>query len=316
VAAPMQPDVQATRLKTAAPSFTRVVSQLPRRQQDACLLAVSFIASREEGMRSTVFRDKGFTLVELAIVITIIGLLIGGVLKGQEMIQNARITATIAQVDSFRAATHTFRDRFDNLPGDMPVARTRLPGCSDASFCYNGNGNNRIGTGPNPPTAGWYNSGGAATAVIGDETTQFWKHLAMADLISGVNPGASAVAMGQSHPTSPFASTFAVNFAGTSYGAPKAHMFLLRRTARASSGDCPVLETDISGQQAFCAVAPMYAAIIDRKTDAGRARTGYVQSVSAWWINGCGNPDTNNQGSSGYDETKKTFACDMGFALD
>jgi len=78
--------------------------------------------------------NKGFTLVELAIVITIIGLLIGGVLKGQEMIQNARVTNTIAVSKSFQAALITFRDRFDNLPGDYLYATSKLSGCTAASF--------------------------------------------------------------------------------------------------------------------------------------------------------------------------------------
>ena len=78
----------------------------------------------------TTSTTKGFTLVELAIVMTIIGLLIGGILKGQELIENARVTATIAQVKSYEAATSTFRDRFDALPGDMPSASTRIAGCN------------------------------------------------------------------------------------------------------------------------------------------------------------------------------------------
>ena len=48
--------------------------------------------------------QKGFTLVELAIVMTIIGLLIGGVLKGQELMENARVTSTVAQVKGYEGA--------------------------------------------------------------------------------------------------------------------------------------------------------------------------------------------------------------------
>jgi prepilin-type N-terminal cleavage/methylation domain-containing protein len=137
--------------------------------------------------------SKGFTLVELAIVITIIGLLIGGILKGQEMINNAKVTATIAQVQSFRAATQTFVDRFDNLPGDFPAAQARLPGCSTANTCFNGNGDGRVGQ---PNTSPGFMQVGNVTSNNRRETTLFFKHLAMADLISGVNPSADIARAG------------------------------------------------------------------------------------------------------------------------
>ena len=63
--------------------------------------------------------QAGFTLVELAIVMIIIGLLIAGVLKGQELIGNARVTSTVAQIKAIDAATSTFKDTYAALPGDM-----------------------------------------------------------------------------------------------------------------------------------------------------------------------------------------------------
>ncbi|MFH2045904.1 MAG: prepilin-type N-terminal cleavage/methylation domain-containing protein [Pseudomonadota bacterium] len=62
--------------------------------------------------------QKGFTLVEIAIVLVIIGLLIGGILKGQEMIQNARVKRVVKQADEMRAAYMTFLDKYGQLPGD------------------------------------------------------------------------------------------------------------------------------------------------------------------------------------------------------
>jgi prepilin-type N-terminal cleavage/methylation domain-containing protein len=76
--------------------------------------------------------QEGFTLVELAIVMTIIGLLIGGILKGQELMTNARVTAEVAQVKGISAAMTTFKDMFNATPGDMTGAGTRLVGCPGA----------------------------------------------------------------------------------------------------------------------------------------------------------------------------------------
>ena len=47
---------------------------------------------------------KGFTLVEIAIVLVIIGLLLGGILKGQEMITQAKIKNSIADFSGISAA--------------------------------------------------------------------------------------------------------------------------------------------------------------------------------------------------------------------
>ena len=62
--------------------------------------------------------QKGFTLVEIAIVLVIIGLLVGGVLKGQSMIHNAKVKRVVGTADEMRAAIYTYYDRFGHLPGD------------------------------------------------------------------------------------------------------------------------------------------------------------------------------------------------------
>jgi prepilin-type N-terminal cleavage/methylation domain-containing protein len=76
--------------------------------------------------------EQGFTLVELAIVMIIIGILIGGVLKGQELVNNARVSQAITSLKSVDTAMLTFQDSYGSLPGDLVNAGARLPNCAAA----------------------------------------------------------------------------------------------------------------------------------------------------------------------------------------
>src|SRR6476659_11453307 len=67
-------------------------------------------------------QQRGFTLVEIAIVLVIIGLLLGGILKGQEMITQAKIKNVIADFSGISAAYHGYVDRYHKIPGDDPCA--------------------------------------------------------------------------------------------------------------------------------------------------------------------------------------------------
>lgn len=80
-------------------------------------------------------QKKAFTLVELSIVLVIIGLLIGGVLKGQSMIENARIKKIASDMDALVAASYGYQDKFNALPGDDLQAVAR-----GATAAGNGNG--------------------------------------------------------------------------------------------------------------------------------------------------------------------------------
>jgi len=70
--------------------------------------------------------QSGFTLVEIAIVLIIIGLLIGGIIKGQAMIKNAKVKRLVGDVDGMRAAVLTYQDKFGMLPGDENDTNTPI----------------------------------------------------------------------------------------------------------------------------------------------------------------------------------------------
>ena len=83
--------------------------------------------------------QSGFTLVEIAIVLVIIGLLLGGVLKGQEMIENARIKSIVNDMNGVSAAYNSYMDRFHAIPGDetavvvgrcLKSRRVQVPRCA------------------------------------------------------------------------------------------------------------------------------------------------------------------------------------------
>src|SRR5260221_3365198 len=79
-------------------------------------------ASQFDGKKSI---EGGFTLVEIAIVLVIIGLLLGGILKGQEMITQARIKNAINDFNGVVTAITSYQDRYRALPGDDKGATTR-----------------------------------------------------------------------------------------------------------------------------------------------------------------------------------------------
>jgi len=71
---------------------------------------------------ATAQNQKGFTLVEIAIVLVIIGLLLGGVLKGQELITNSKIKSTTQDLEGIAAAYYAYQDRTGRIPGDSTAA--------------------------------------------------------------------------------------------------------------------------------------------------------------------------------------------------
>ena len=121
-------------------------------------------------------KNSGFTLVEISIVLVIIGLLIGGVLKGQEMINNAKINRIASDFEGVSAAIFSYQDRYRSLPGDDNGASARW-----GTGVTNGHSNGTI-------TGNWNSTNNA------NESRIFWQHLRNSNLIPGNTTGSNSYA--------------------------------------------------------------------------------------------------------------------------
>ena len=88
-------------------------------------------------------KQKGFTLIELSIVLVIIGLIVGGIVGGKSLVKSAKVNQFSSDFASYKSAMFLFRDQYDFLPGDLPNANEHWPDCADFGvYVCNGNGNN------------------------------------------------------------------------------------------------------------------------------------------------------------------------------
>ena len=135
-------------------------------------------------------KQRGFTLIEIAIVLVIIGLLLGGFLKGQELIASVRVRNLIAQQDGFKAAYHGFADRFHALPGDYAAAVANIN--KTAAF---GNGNGQVAS-----------RARRVSGSVRNEDIAVWDHLSKSGFISRSYTYAAGAYTAASAARNPYAS--------------------------------------------------------------------------------------------------------------
>lgn len=144
-------------------------------------------------------RESGFTLIEIAIVLVIIGLLLGGVLKGQELITGARVRNLASQQDGVKAAYFGFLDRYRALPGDYKEAVANIPNMSNAATCNSGNGNGNGNIQPGTGTGFAY------------ENLLAWEMLSKAGFING-SYTCAATASTATSPANPYSGLLDLRF--------------------------------------------------------------------------------------------------------
>jgi prepilin-type N-terminal cleavage/methylation domain-containing protein len=140
-------------------------------------------------------RQTGFTLVEIAIVLVIIGLLLGGILKGQELINSAKVKNLANDFRVIPTYIYGFQDKYKALPGDDKAVTTHVSGATLATT---------------PGTVGNGVIEGAWNSTTGtDESYLFWQHVRLANLAAG------PTAAGYPLPSNAVGGTIGINSATT-----------------------------------------------------------------------------------------------------
>lgn len=136
----------------------------------------------------------GFSLLEMSVVITVVGLLVGGVTAGLSLIRQAELQAVLAESKKYISATNSFQELYGFYPGDMPNASSLWidpVDCKDekAPDGCNGSGNQKIGEVTISLTNAAATTGNAVEVA---EIYRAWQHLSLAELITGHYSGVGA----------------------------------------------------------------------------------------------------------------------------
>lgn len=209
---------------------------------------------------------KGFTLIELAIVLIVIALLIGGVLAGQDVLTATKRNSIITEVNNFRASISQFKAKyFNNIPGDFDEAETYWT----SSVTSDGDGDGRIDKDQDTP----------------GESLLVWEHLSLAEMLSGGYTGemssSDTMIQGENIPGSEFSKDTGYNmFHSNSNLADMLSSHALYNRNVIMAGGCSAQTAD---SVEFCSggiAIPADAYAIDKKMDDGVSYTGKVVSYN------------------------------------
>lgn len=250
----------------------------------------------------------GFTLIELSIVLVIIGLIVGGVLVGQDLIKAAETRAQIAQIEKYNSAVNAFKTKYNGLPGDLIYTDAAnfgfvTSGCNGVQGFRDGNG--LIDGWPSLPLV----QGG------GGETGYFWSDLSTAGFIDAQIPGSGSSMPGCSNLVNLTSTTIAQFLPPAKLGKGN-YIYVYETNGQNWFGLSTVTSINEAGNFLLSnATIPVTQAYnIDKKIDDGQPTTGEVVAV---YINNSqtvttaapsGNPDT---ASTCYNNSTNTYSTNV-----
>lgn len=187
--------------------------------------------------------DHGFSLVEVSIALLIIGILVAGILKGQDLLESARLKSLVSQVNEYRMATYAFQDRYGALPGDYDQASEYIK-----ATLQNGDHDGVIG---------------GKGLEVGREAFSFWSHLQEAHLISSAGKASSRSKGSFGH------------------GAPKAKIgggFTVQYNAFGEGQHWFVLGEAVGKDGLGAGLTPLQAMSVDQQSDNGLPQQGKIRA--------------------------------------
>ena len=248
---------------------------------------------------------QGFTLLELSIVMVIIGLIIGGITVGQDLIRAAELKKIVTDSNKYKLAINTFKLKYNALPGDLKNAGSYWPSCDATPANCNGDGDGIVDNlwSPNDDNL--------------EESWRFWQQLSDTELISGTYSGEDDTSCSSS-------SRCVIEDVNVPSGVDEASVwsfFIVRSGTNSGNGrtrntlvySAPHPST---GRWYGPILTPEDAVNIDRKIDDGMP---YIGKISGWsgggYITNCTTPG-NSAATDEYNLTDSETRCLLYFDYD
>lgn len=222
---------------------------------------------------------RGFTLMEISVVLVIIGLMVGGVLTGREMINASRDRSLIREAEAYKEAVHTFQMKYAWLPGDI-----KNPG-------------------KYWPATTWTGGNSDGLIIWADEGPEAWKQIQLSGIIPVGDISISCVAACVATPGTNIPQSAYYPTAGWTIGINKRTVKnTIMFGAKSTSTPASYIATEP-------VLTPAQLLSIDTKMDDGLPITGLVQTFNvSTWTSNCYTGTT-------YNASQTTPACNFDFAL-